>query len=95
MKMGTIELRVPQDRDGHFCTRVFELYRQWEERGSVKLVTWVEENTGEAFSVYRLPGKHRIRMKSTNIPERYNEEIRQRTRVVWNFINDTTCLKLI
>ncbi|MCY4127820.1 MAG: transposase [Gammaproteobacteria bacterium] len=31
MKVGTIELRVPQDRDGRFSTRVFERYRRSEK----------------------------------------------------------------
>ena len=31
MKVGTLELRVPQDRDGRFSTRVFERYRRSEK----------------------------------------------------------------
>ena len=31
MKVGTVELRVPQDRDGRFSTRVFERYRRSEK----------------------------------------------------------------
>ena len=31
MKVGTIELRVPQDRDGRFSTQVFERYRRSEK----------------------------------------------------------------
>lgn len=70
--------------------------RRWGEEPSCdKLVTWVEDNIEETFSVYRLPRTHRPRMKSTNMLERYNEEIRRRTRVIRIFPNETSCLRLI
>ena len=34
-------------------------------------------------------------MKSTNMLERYNEEIRRRTRVIRIFPNEASCLRLI
>ena len=71
------------------------IQRWGDEAGCDKLVSWVDEHIDETFSVYRLPRKHRTRMKSTNMLERYNEEIRQRTRVVWIFPNETSCLRLI
>ena len=45
--------------------------------------------------MYRLPREHRLRMKSTNMLERYNEELRRRTRVVRIFPNAESCLRLI
>ena len=45
--------------------------------------------------MYRLPMEHRPRMKSTNMLERYNEEIHRRTRVVRIFPNAESCLRLI
>ena len=30
-RVGTLELRVPQDRDGHFSTRLFERYQRSEK----------------------------------------------------------------
>ena len=42
----------------------------------------VEEDIGETFTSYRLPRQHHRHMKSTNMPERLNEEIKRRTRVV-------------
>ena len=56
--------------------------RWGEELGCDALVTWVEENIEETFSVYRLPRAYRKRMKSTNMLERYNEEIYRWNRVV-------------
>ena len=37
---------------------------------------WVEDHVEETLTVYRLPREHRLRMKSTNMLERYNEELR-------------------
>ena len=69
--------------------------RWGDERGCAKLVDWVEENVEETLSVYRLPREHRKRMKSTNMLERLNEEIRRRTRVARIFPNEGSCLGLV
>ena len=60
-----------------------------------KLCDWVETNIEETFSFYRLPREHHKHMKSTNMLERLNEEIRRRTRVVRIFPNTESCLRLI
>lgn len=60
-----------------------------------KLVDWVEDNIDETFTFYRLPGAHHRHMKSTNMLERYNEEIKRRTRVVRIFPNEASCLRLV
>ncbi|MBM4274663.1 MAG: IS256 family transposase [Deltaproteobacteria bacterium] len=71
---------------------------QWLDRwGSKypKLCAWVEENIGETFTFYHLPLQHHKHMKSTNMLERLNEEIKRRTRVVRIFPNEASCLRLI
>ena len=71
---------------------------QWLERWGTrypKLCEWVEENIGETFSFYRLPLQHHKHLKSTNMLERFNEEIKRRTRVVRIFPNAPSCLRLI
>lgn len=60
-----------------------------------KLVDWVESNIGETLTFYRLPRQHHKHMKSTNMLERLNEEIKRRTRVVRIFPNAQSCLRLI
>ena len=52
-----------------------------------KLVGWVEENIEETLTFYRLPRQHHKHLKSTNMLERLNEEIRRRTYVVRIFPN--------
>ena len=71
---------------------------QWLERWGTrypKLCEWVEENIGETFSFYRLPLQHHKHLKSTNMLERFNEEIKRRTRVPRIFPNEASCLRLI
>lgn len=60
-----------------------------------KLVDWVESNIGETLTFYRLPRSHHKHLKSTNMLERLNEEIKRRTLVVRIFPNAESCLRLI
>jgi putative transposase len=60
-----------------------------------KLVTWVEENIEETLTFYRLPLLHHKHLKSTNMLERLNEEIRRRTYVVRIFPNSDACRRLV
>lgn len=68
--------------------------KRWETRYP-KLTDWVEESIGETLSFYRLPLRHHKHLKSTNLLERLNEEIKRRTRVVRIFPNEASCLRLI
>jgi putative transposase len=60
-----------------------------------KLVAWVEENIDETLTFYRLPLQHHKHLKSTNMLERFNEEIRRRTYVVRIFPNSDACRRLV
>jgi putative transposase len=60
-----------------------------------KLCSWVEDNIEETLTFYRLPRQHHKHMKSTNMLERLNEEIKRRIHVVRIFPNTESCLRLI
>ena len=60
-----------------------------------KLTDWVEDRIEETWTFYRLPRQHHKHLKSTNMLERLNEEIRRRTRVVRIFPNRDSCLRLV
>jgi transposase-like protein len=62
---------------------------------ALKLATWAEENLPEGFTVFSLPPSHRRRLRTTNLVERLNEEIRRRTRVARLFPNEASCLRLV
>jgi putative transposase len=67
---------------------------KWQGRYP-KLCDWVETNIEETLTFYRLPLSHHKHMKSTNMLERQNEEIKRRTRVVRIFPNAASCLRLV
>ncbi len=67
---------------------------RWQEKYP-KLCAWVEDNIEETLSFYRLPCGHHKHLKSTNMLERLNEEIKRRTLVVRIFPNEESCLRLI
>ena len=60
-----------------------------------KLCDWVEENIEDTFTFYRLPREHHKHLKSTNLLERLNQEIKRRTLVVRIFPNAESALRLI
>src|SRR4051794_22946171 len=60
-----------------------------------KLCDWVEGNIEETFTFYRLPRQHHKNLKSTNMLERLNEELKRRTLVVRIFPNADSCLRLV
>ncbi|WP_025290540.1 IS256 family transposase [Sphingomonas sanxanigenens] len=60
-----------------------------------KLVAWAEEAIEETLTFYRLPRRHHKHLKSTNMLERLNEEIRRRTYVVRIFPNSDSCRRLV
>jgi len=60
-----------------------------------KLCDWVESSIEETLSFYRLPLAHHKHLKSTNMLERLNEEIKRRTQVVRIFPHEESCLRLV
>jgi putative transposase len=60
-----------------------------------RLTAWVEENIEQTLTFFRLPRQHHKHLKSTNMLERFNEEIRRRTYVARIFPNTESCLRLI
>ena len=60
-----------------------------------KLCDWVEQDIEETLSFYRLPLAHHKHLKSTNMLERLNEEIKRRTQVVRIFPHEASCLRLV
>lgn len=67
---------------------------KWGSRYA-RLVAWVEETIEETLTFYRLPRQHHKHLKSTNMLERLNEEIKRRTHVVRIFPNSASCCRLI
>jgi transposase-like protein len=60
-----------------------------------KLCAWVEANIEETWTFYRLPLAHHQHLKSTNLLERFNQEIKRRTLVVRISPDEASCLQLV
>lgn len=65
------------------------------EKSAPRLVAWAEENLTEGLTVFQFPADHWRRIRTSNVIERVNEEIRRRTRVAGIFPNDASCLRLV
>lgn len=60
-----------------------------------KLATWMEENVPESLTIFSRPTEHHKKLRTSNMAERNNKEIRRRTKVVGIFPNEASCLRLI
>jgi putative transposase len=60
-----------------------------------RLAEWMENNIPEGLTVFILPPAHRRYMRTTNMLERLNEEIKRRTRVAGLFPNEAALLRLV
>jgi transposase-like protein len=65
------------------------------QKSAPQLATWMEENVPESLTVFRLPPAHRKRLRTTNMDERLNRELKRRTRVARLFPNDASLLRLV
>jgi len=59
-----------------------------------KLAAWLETNVPEGLTVFEFPAEHRRRIRTNNMLERLNREIKRRTRVATLFPNETSLLRL-
>ena len=60
-----------------------------------KLASWLEGNLIEGLTVFKLPEHFRRRLRTSNMCERINREIKRRTRVAGLFPNESSVLRLL
>ena len=65
------------------------------EKTAPKLSEWMEENLPEGLTVFKFKASHRRRLRTSNLAERVNKELKRRTRVASIFPNITSCERLI
>ena len=65
------------------------------EKRAPEFVAWLEVNVTEGLTVFDFPKGHRRKLRTTNMLERQNREIRRRTRVASIFPNPESCLRLV
>ena len=75
--------------------RLLELSVEKYKKTASKLSVWMETNIPEGFTVFVLPETQRKKLRSTNMVERLNREIKRRTRVATLFPNEASLLRLV
>ncbi len=67
---------------------------RWKKKAP-QLAAWMEESIPEGLSVFQFPEEQRKRLRTSNVIERINKEIKRRTRVACIFPNEASCLRLV
>lgn len=75
--------------------RFLEMTVEKYSKTASKLSEWLEENIPEGLTVFSLPDNQRKKLRSTNMVERLNREIKRRTRVASLFPNEASLLRLV
>ena len=82
--------RVRHPEQGDALRHASELADRW--RGSHPKVA---DHIEECLTCLAFPEPHRRRIRTTNGPERFNQELKRRTQVVRMFPNREACLRLV
>ena len=64
-------------------------------KSAPELSAWMEDNLPEGFTVFSLAEPLRRRLRTSNLMEKLNMQIRRRTRVASIFPNTASCLRLV
>ena len=81
--------------DRHEADRLLAQLVEKYQSVAPDLSTWLETNVPEGLSVFELQCTHRRRLRTTNMLERLNQEIKRRTRVATLFPNEASLLRLV
>ena len=64
------------------------------ETSAPRLSAWLETNVGEGLTVFAFPKQQQCRLRTSNLSERINRELKRRTRVVGIFPNGSALERL-
>jgi putative transposase len=78
----------------HAKTRLAEVVAEWRPRYP-DLADKLEAETEDTLTCFQFPAVHRVRIRTTNMMERLNQELRRRSRVIRIFPNAAACLRLM
>jgi transposase-like protein len=76
------------------CEQLARVVRK-HQQSAPQFAAWLEANVPESLTVFRLPATHRQRLRTTNLLERLNRELKRRTRVATLFPNSDSLLRLM
>jgi transposase-like protein len=75
--------------------RLLDLTVEKYSKSASRLSSWMQSALPEGFTVFMLPQRHRRRLRTTNMLERVNREVKRRTRVATLFPNEASLLRLV
>jgi len=81
--------------DGNEAKRLLDKFIEGHCQNAPKLSKWAESALPEGFTFFEFPDDHRKRIRTSNVLERVNEEVKRRTRVARIFPNEKSCLRLV
>ena len=81
--------------DRHEADRLLAQLVKKYKNPAPDLSNWLETDIPEGLTVFELPATHRRRLRTTNMLERLNQEIKRRTRVATLFPNEASLLRLV
>lgn len=65
------------------------------EKRAPKLSAWMQTAIPEGLAVFEIPAPHRRRLRTSNLHEWLNKELKRRTRVATLFPNEASLLRLV
>jgi len=81
--------------DRQQADRLLELTVEKYRASASRLANWMQTALPEGFTVFMLPQRHRRQMRTINMLERVNQEVKRRTRVATLFPNEASLLRLV
>jgi putative transposase len=81
--------------DANEADRLLKLAADKYRSKAPKLADWMERSVPEGLTVFTRPTAHRRRLRTSNMLERLNKEIKRRTRVATLFPNEASLLRLV
>jgi transposase-like protein len=76
------------------ATRLLDGVVDKYEKSASKLSSWMADNIPESFTCFSIPPAHRKRLRTSNMAEVNNRELKRRTRVIGIFPNEASLLRI-
>jgi putative transposase len=81
--------------DKNEADRLLGIYTAKYNKAAPQLSAWLTENISEGLTVFDFPADHAIHIRTNNLSEHLNREIKRRTRSVGIFPNEASCLRMV
>lgn len=91
---GTLR-RIFQAPDRAEAERQLKMAIESTHKSNPRFAEWMDNNVIEGLTCFRFPEKIRKRIRTTNMVERNNRELKRRTRVASLFVSESSILRLV